>query len=222
MTQTTITQVYNQKYLTPNFFRDRFWLYRPFVKALVAKMGLRKGAHLLDAGCGQGFFTNLFAENGLVATGVDISEVGIAAATSAYTCSGARFASGDIRRLGWKDKFDCVFTRSCSLYNSDIFQEDHETTDALIDYVCKGGCLCFSYYSRLGHPNRSKGWIYHSIDDVRRHFAPYRGAEVYFSLRIETVLLGKFAFTRKVSRLCEQISGVTGRGGELVVFLRKV
>jgi SAM-dependent methyltransferase len=221
MGQTEIYRVYDEKYRTPNFFRDRLWLYRPFVKALVAKIGLRKGARLLDAGCGQGFFTNLFAENGLDTIGVDISKVGISAATSAYASSGAKFVLGDIRRLGWKDEFNCVFTRSCSLYNSHRFEDEREVTEILYSYVRKEGFLIFDYYTRLKPTNRSKDWIYHSVEAVRNHFSRYPGAEVYFSLRIETFLLGKFSFTRKVSRLCERVSYLTGTGGELVAFLQK-
>ena len=60
---------YNEAYLQPDYWHYKTWLYRPFLKALVAKANLKRGAHILDAGCGQGFFTWLFADLGFKALG---------------------------------------------------------------------------------------------------------------------------------------------------------
>jgi SAM-dependent methyltransferase len=212
---------YDECYRTPNYFRDRRWLYRSFVKALIAKAKLRPGACLLDAGCGQGFFTSLFAENGLKTLGVDISPVGIAAATQAYGSTRATFMAGDLLKLGMKNKFDCIFTRSCSLYNATSFEEARDVTDMFLSYLREDGILIFDYYSRLKPTCRSEGWIYHSIRSVQRHFSPYQGVDVYFSLRLEALLLGKFALTRGVSSVSAWLSSLTGAGGEIVAFVRK-
>lgn len=212
---------YNENYRRSNYFGYRTWLYRPFVKAVVRKTGLERGARLLDAGCGQGFFTWLFAENGLNAVGVDVSAVGISNAREIYRCSRARFELGDLLKLGWKNEFDCVFTRSCSLYNSKEFETKQWVTDRLLSYVRPGGILIFDYYSKLGAKEQSQEWIYHSMASVQNHFSHYPGAEVYFSLRVETMLLGKFSFSRQVSGVCAALSNRLGFGGELVVFLRK-
>jgi SAM-dependent methyltransferase len=212
---------YNENYRRSNYFGYRTWLYRPFVEAVVRKTGLKRGARLLDAGCGQGFFTQLFAKNGLDALGVDISAAGVASAREMYRSSGAKFELGNVLELGWKDEFDCVFTRSCSLYNSGEFEAKRGVTDQLLSYLRPGGILIFDYYSRLGATGESREWIYHSMASVQNHFSHYPGAEVYFSLRVETMLLGKFSFSRQVSGLCATLSNRLGVGGELVVFLRK-
>jgi SAM-dependent methyltransferase len=221
ITQPSLREAYDTKYRTPNYFHDRVWLYRSFIKALVAKAKLRRGARILDAGCGQGFFTNLFAENGLQAVGVDLSEVGISAAKETYKHSGARFACGDVRRLPYKNEFDCVFTRSCSLYNSESFEKDHHTTDALFGYVRNQGVMIFDYYTKLNAAKASPEWIYHSVSNIQTHFSRYPGAKIYFSLRLETSLLGRLSFTRLNSCLCEYVSRLIGAGGELVAFVRK-
>jgi SAM-dependent methyltransferase len=217
----TTAENYDEKYATPNYFRDRRWLYKPFIKALAAKAGLKAGARLLDAGCGQGFFTNLFAEVGFDALGVDLSSVGIAAAQRTYTHPGVRFEVGDILQLQNLEKFDCVFTRSCSLYNNTSFAGQARVTDTLYSYVRPRGVLIFDYYTRLQPGKSSVTWIYHSITDARKHFAHYPQAKVYFSLRLETPCLGRFALSALNSRLCQTISALADVGGELVVLVRK-
>lgn len=212
---------YDEKYRTPDYFHDRMWLYRPFVKALIDKACLKPGSRVLDAGCGQGFFTALFAKNRLDTTGVDLSSVGIASARKIYARSGARFEVGDILDLNWGCEFDCVFTRSCSLYNSALFQTQQDVTDTLLGYIREGGTLIFDYYTRPNSYRLGGKWIYHSVAAARRHFSKYNKAPVYFSLRLETVLFRKFSFSPPVSRLCELFSRFTGLGGELVAFVQK-
>jgi SAM-dependent methyltransferase len=220
-TQQQLVEGYNAKYRTPNYFRDRSWLYRPFIKALIAKAKLKRDARILDAGCGQGFFTNLFAENGLEAVGVDLSEVGISFARKKYKDSGAQFEWGDIRQLPYGDKFDCVFTRSCSLYNVRSIDKEHHITDALFRYVRKNGILIFDYYTKLNAAKPSPDWIYHSVSNIQNHFSRYPSAKVYFSLRLEAFVLGRLSFTRLNSCLCEYVSRLSAAGGEVVALVRK-
>jgi SAM-dependent methyltransferase len=216
-----LAESYNEKYRQSNYFRYRGWLYRPFVKALVGRVGLRPGERLLDAGCGQGFFTWLFAECGINAVGVDISAAGVSAASRWYRSPRVTFEVGDILELRWGNEFDCVFSRSCSLYNSENFETEYEVTDTLLSYVRPGGILIFDYYSRLGGREKTKDWIYHSLDSVRKHFSRYPGAQVYFSPRIETMILGRFAFSQQVADACAWLSLRTGMGGELIAFVPK-
>ncbi len=216
-----VKETYDAKYSTPNYFEDQLWLYRPFVKALIAKAKLKNGARVLDAGCGQGFFTNLFAENGLSAVGVDLSEVGISSAKRVYGSSGAEFEVGDILRLNKLDTFDCVFTRSCSLYNSDLFENDLRPTEALYSYLKTGGVLIFDYYTKLKPGLHSPAWVLHSVERVHKHFSRFLGAQIYFSTRLETIVLGGLSFCRLSSNLCENVSRLSGLGGELVAFVPK-
>jgi SAM-dependent methyltransferase len=215
-----IIKAYDAKYKTPNFFTDRSWLYRPFVKALISKAELRSGARLLDAGCGQGFFTALFAEQGIDSLGMDISSVGIEAAKSSCKFSSARFKVGDMLQLPIEEQFDCVFTRSCSLYNTTDFPYDTSVTDQLIRYLRPGGVLIFDYYSRLSENAKAEDWLYHSMAQVKEHFSKYSNAQVYFSLRLEARLLGVFSFSPITSYIANVLSRTFGMGGELVVFVR--
>src|SRR5438270_796113 len=98
-------------YSTPNYFQYRPWLYTAFINALVDRAGAKAGHYLLDAGCGQGFFSYLFAQRGINVVGMDASETGIATAKQTYRSPRLTFKVGDIRHLGCSNQFDYVFAR---------------------------------------------------------------------------------------------------------------
>jgi SAM-dependent methyltransferase len=211
---------YDEKYRRDQYFKYREWLYRPLVKALVRKAKLKRGCSVLDVGCGQGFFSWLFADLGLKAVGIDISAEAVRSAEKRYGVSGARFEVGEfsVRPGG---TYDCVFVRSLSAYNTEDFRCDHTATDALLTLLSPGGVLIFDYNTKLSPKAKSETWNFHSVADVRRHFSSYPGAEVYFLLRIETLVLGSWAFRLPLTRLSAFISQRTGIGGELIAFVRR-
>jgi SAM-dependent methyltransferase len=181
---------------------------------------LRPGSVVLDAGCGQGFFTALFAELGFDAYGIDLSVEGIRAASRNYGATGAHFVVGDVRQLdGENNRVDCVFTRSCSLYNCAAFAEGQGPTDQLLKCIKPGGVLIFDYYTRLNPGQKSASWLYHSLSDVRAHFKKYPAAKVLFSLRLESILLGKLALTVPVSWFSAAISRCCRIGGEAIAIV---
>jgi SAM-dependent methyltransferase len=215
----TVAATYDRFYRQPNYFQYRDWLYRPFIRALIRAAGLQAGSRVLDVGCGQGFFTGLFAEAGLDALGADLSAEGVAQAARRYGASGAKFEVGDALRLPYPAAFDCVFTRSCSLYNFPDFAERREVTETLLGYVRPGGVLIFDYYTNLCVRKAGGSWRYHSLAEARRHFGAFAGSRVCFSMRLDTLLLGRHAFG--LTGVNALASRVTGIGGELVAFVPK-
>jgi len=213
---------YDQKYRAGEYFRYRRWLFRPFVKALTTRAKLRSGSSVLDAGCGQGFFSGLFAELGMRPVGVDISGEAVQTARKNYAAGGATFEVGDVSSLRYENEFDCVFVRGCSLYNSEGFVANQHVTESFLRYAKKGGVLIFDYYTNFCPRKVSKSWLYHSLNDTRRHFSRYAGAEIYFSLRLDTLFAGRFGFSKVMTRLGEIISRTAGLGGELVVLVPKI
>ncbi len=212
---------YDRKYRQAGYYGYRPFLYRPFVRALTRKAGLRAGQSILDVGCGQGFFTGLLAAQGLRATGVDLSSEGIASARRDFGATGAEFRVADIFALGPDAAYDAVFVRSCSLYNDPSFGESDELTDVLLSYLKPGGCLIFVYNTNLCPWKKSVAWLYHSYATARRHFARYASARTYFTLRFAAIPLGALAFSRPLTMADSFLSRVSGAGGDLVVFVRK-
>lgn len=218
--QSSVERAYNDHYSRQNYFGYREALYRPFIRALANRAGLRRGASVLDLGCGQGFFTWLFHASGYAATGVDLSAEGIRSATAAYP-RGPAFLVGDVMRLPYQEEFDCVFVRSCSLYNVDDFARDRTVTLRFLTYLKPGGVFVFDYHTCLDL-RRSRGpWRYHSIDALRQHFSEWGDAETFFSLRVETMTFGGRAFNQTTTMAAVALSRVLGVGGELLAIVKK-
>jgi SAM-dependent methyltransferase len=217
----SLVKAYDRDYLRADYFGYREWLYRPYIKALARRARLEPGCSILDAGCGQGFFTQVFVDLGFSALGADMSIEGIRAAKRQYGSTRARYIVGDVRNLGFRSEFDCVFTRSCSLYNREALGELTAVTDKLLEYVRPGGVLIFDYYTRLSPRRKSSSWIYHSLRAVRSHFSQYPRSEVFFSLRADSLIFGSLTFSRPVSAIDATLSRWCGVGGELVAIVRK-
>jgi SAM-dependent methyltransferase len=212
---------YDRAYCKPHYFDHKETVERPFIVSLTQKARLSAGASILDAGCGQGFFTWLFAQLGFRATGIDISNQAILSAQREYTSSGARFEVGDIGSLSYIEAFDCVFARGLSLYNSDDFEVAHHVTDVFLKYLKPGGVFIFVYYTVINPRKRSTTWRYHSVRNIKQHFAKYPSRQIFFSLRSGTGWLRSLAISKPVSLIDMTISYLTGMGGYAVVIVPK-
>lgn len=212
---------YDTCYKTPNYFRYRESIYGPYLKAVFARANLKPDSAVLDVGCGQGFFSSLLRKCGMRVTGIDISETGIRTARESYGSLDIEFLVGDVNAISIEKKFDCVFTRSLSLYNNSDFATRREVTEALMKYVKPGGIFIFAYNTNLSASKANSDWCYHTLQDVRRHFCNYRGAKCLFTLKIEAIILGKYALNRLFSRVDAALSSALGVGGEIVCIVPK-
>src|SRR5579863_3063729 len=217
MTQLAIT--HDDSYRRGHPFTYRTWLYRPFIKAVVQRARLKAGSTVLDVGCGQGFFTRQFADLGLKPLGIDMNADQIHAAKQDHGMSAARFELAEALSLNCEDKYDCVFVRGFSLYNERDLERTHTVTRALLRLLKPGGIMIFAYGTNLCPRKKTSSWTYHSLSDAKKYFSSYTGARVYFSLRLETLLFGKWAFVAPLTSLCALISRTTGLGGELIAFV---
>jgi SAM-dependent methyltransferase len=209
------TQGYNARYAQPNYFRYREWLYARYISSLVSYSKLQPGALVLDVGCGQGFFSHLFHECGMRVHGIDMSEVGIRMATNLYGKAGVTFGVADINTAVFPAKFDCIFVRSCSLYNTEQFATRDEVTAKLLRHLKEGGVLIFAYYTNLSG-KESPDWRYHSLREVAAHFRRYQNGALFFCTKIDTLVIGPWAFTSLVTRLNKLLSKLCGIGGDAI------
>jgi SAM-dependent methyltransferase len=211
---------YNKSYQRGNYFRYPTWIYAPYVSSLIAFCGLEKGGSVLDVGCGQGFFSYLFSKQGMRVHGIDISETGIRAAEILYERFGITFAVSDIKTAVFTKQFDCIFVRSCSLYNSATFPLQNEITDNLLSHLKVGGTFIFAYNSNFSS-RLSPKWRYHSLEDVHQHFRCYSNAKIFFLNKITTCILRKYSINPFITRLNTFLSRTSGVGGDLVCILKK-
>ena len=218
--QTHKSDFYDKTYKQPNYFRYQTWLYDPYISSLISICGLKKGASVLDVGCGQGFFSYLFSKNGMRVHGIDMSETGIRTAQRLYGHLGITFAVSDIETATFPEQFDCIFVRSCSLYNTHSFPQQHETTDGLLKHLKMRGIFIFAYNTNFSQ-KASETWRYHSLEEAGQHFGSYSNAQIIFLNRITTYLFRAHSFTPFVKRLNIILSKAIGVGGDLICILRK-
>jgi len=218
-TSNEVARSYNEVYQQDDYFGYRHWLYLPYVRALISFLGLRKGTTVLDAGCGQGLFTHLFAKEGMSVVGVDVSEVGIARAVHNYPELEGRLVVADLNRPAGLPTVACVFLRCCSVYDVPGMAGTASTTRGLLDLLQPGGVLIFATSSNL--TRTGKTWMSHDFADVRKHFDALGIAyELYFINKIDTYLLGRFAFNRVFTAMNRLVCKLTGLSGDIIVIAR--
>lgn len=96
---------------------------RPTYLDLLDRAELRRGWHVLDAGCGSGSFLPMLAElvgrDGRV-TGIDLAEENVALAAARTTVCPLRTDLGDLRRLPYPDaSFDAAWCANAVQYLDD-------------------------------------------------------------------------------------------------------
>jgi len=213
-------RLYDEVYKQDNYFGCREWLYRPYVKALISLSGLKKGATVLDAGCGQGIFTDLFAKEGMSVFGVDISQVGIQKAKEKYPHLSDHFFVFDLLRPSDIGKVDCVFIRCFSLYDVKDFIGTEPLTRNLFDLLRPEGLIIFAYNSNLSRTGTT--WFNHSLSDIKNHFNLFlSGFEIYFINKLDTFSLGYLSFNKLFTFINQVASGITGFSGDIIVIARK-
>jgi len=217
----SLRESYDDYYRNPNYFSYHEWIYRRYIATLLAVAQLRPGSSVLDVGCGQGFFSSLLQRCGMKVYGIDLSEVGVRCADRAYGFLGARFIVADATRTPFGEQFDCVFTRSLSLYNSATFSSDSTVTDVLLYSVKENGCLLFLYNTNLARTQLHGSWRYHSLENVREHFSTFRNPQIFLVNRLHASFVGKRAFSNLSTRLNSFISSRFDIGADLVCILRK-
>lgn len=175
---------YDQHYAAGGFgYEDRrdhwlSWARRHYVEAF----GLAPG-RLLDVGCGDGFWTSLFAELGFEATGVDLSAGGIETARAKYSGIPFVVADADVALPFEPGSFDVIFCRAISHFGEPDLEAPRVTSLILrlMALLAPGGVLLASY-----HTTRDGGTVhgrtYHPISALVRLLE--RGGDPY---RVELV-----------------------------------
>ena len=211
---------YDDVYRKDNYFAHKQRLYRPFVRSLIAAAGLKRGSDVLDAGCGQGFFSHLLAAEGMTVYGTDMSVVGLQRAKE--LCDGrtaTRFFASDLNCPASTHRFDCVFIRSCSLFNTDRLDQCVTPVSRLLAMVKPNGLFIFVYNTNLSAA--SGQWRQHRLEDIRSLLdQSCRGVHLYFVNKVDTLLFGRWAFNKPLTSVNAFVAGRTGYGGEAVAVYR--
>lgn len=208
---------YDRMYRTKNYFGHSRWVFRPFIRALIAVSGLAPGSRVLDAGCGQGFFSDLLAAEGLRVFSTDISVVGLAV-TRANARNSRVFAS-DLMTAAFVRPFDAVFIRSCSLFNTSELTRLRPFIRQLHGMVRPGGVVIFVYNTNASGARGS--WTHHRLEDLQASFVEFPSeVAVYLANKLDVLVLGTRAFSAQMTRANKLLARLTGFGAEAVVLSR--
>ena len=212
-------EFYDRAYSSSNYFHYDDRLFGPFIRGLIAISGLKKGAQVLDAGCGQGFFSHLLSKEGLEVFSTDISLVGLAAARAAVGGRSSRVFASDLNHSAFIRPFDGVFIRSCTLFNTTDLARRRRFIDTLHGMVKPGGIVMFVYNTNLSGPGGN--WTHHRLEDLRASFTMGRtDIAVYLVNKVDVLVLGSRAFNRTMTRANERLARLTGWGAEAVILSR--
>jgi len=219
---------YDEDYSVPRYYR---WyhrlIYRALVRRCLGRVGVGRGARLLDIGCGEGTVSECFAREGLEVFGLDVSRVGIAraAARAAVRAGPApRYVVADALAPPVRPgAFDMVYARSFPPVMEMLSRGDARSlgdlTRRMLGCLRPGGWLCLSLpVPRRGNRGRYRV-DFRDTAPVERAYAPF-GAEVFLLNRLDIFLLGGRAFSRVVSRANRWWLRLAPRGGEVVVFIQ--
>jgi len=212
---------YDLKYSSEDYFNNRKLINDIYVKSIIKKTGIAKNTCILDVGCGQGHFSYLFNKYGMRVLGIDLSKTGVHYAKQHYVGEGLSFAVCNAYAIPVSTKYDCVFLRSFSLYNTQNIDQIRDITKHLFGYLKKDGLFIFCYNVNYSKKKQSDKWRFHGLNDIKQYFSTYKNKKIYFTSKVDCLILGKFAFNKVFSYINIIASKIFGLGGEIVCIIKK-
>jgi SAM-dependent methyltransferase len=224
---------YDKKYQDPHHYDYKHWMFAPYVRALIKNYAVRTRSHILDLGCGTGFFSQLLCDEKMDVVGVDLSAVGLGMAKASRR-GNIDFVIGSGFELPFRaESFDLIFCRGLSLYNVTDLRTQTSFTTNLFRFLREEGIFIFAYSSNLSRLRNARqtfvrkssfSWFNHTLSDIQQHFSSIDSArllDLFFLNRLELVCFGRFGLTSPFSHLNSLLTKATGIRGEIICVLEK-
>lgn len=178
---------------------------KAFVKALLHRYGIQKGSSLIDIGCGNGLYSNLFYAHGLKVTAVDLSENAITYCSKKYG-TGIDWKCSDVFSLAYENSFDYGFCSFFTFFN--IFDTPEQGTkyvDSIMRYLRHHGILFFTWISDLSAirlPDHRFNIMNFTLQQMNGFFSNYRVESYTLDSRaITSYCMGKYSLNKYITRL---------------------
>ena len=216
-----IQEYYDRFYAKSDFNYYKENITNRFLKTILKKGHVQKGATILDVGCATGFYTRQFGILGYKAVGVDISSVGIFKGHIKYPS--AVLLVGDASVLPLKNSsFDVLFMYGCSLTNTDDLDAIRSFITYLTGFISDDGVLIFIGGSNFsGTTSYPSEWISHSYNDIKKFIdvseACFEGPYITFLKPLSFV--GAISLNKLFSTLCRIFP--TRKSRTIIYYIRK-
>jgi SAM-dependent methyltransferase len=177
-----------------------------FVRSLLGHHRMAAGSRLIDLGCGNGWYADAFARQGLCVTAVDLSDVAIDYARRTHG-DRVTWVAHDALTLPYENQFDYAFCHYFTLFNSADTPADAVAYGrAIMRYLKPGGTLLFVWHSdltavRLEGGSRF-GIMNYTIRQIEAMFPDFRAhSHALDGMARLARCLGRHAFNKYVTRL---------------------
>lgn len=151
---------------------------------LLGRLGVARGARVLDAGCGRGYLTMLLAQTGFDCVGCDVSQDAI---DNAYGRDRVAYVQSPLATLDLGEAFAAVLCIDV-LYHVVDDEEWQRSLEALLAHTQPGGHLCI-VENLTSEPSHSPHCRWRTIADYesfcRQGRAHIVGVETYTPLEIQ-------------------------------------
>jgi SAM-dependent methyltransferase len=216
-----IREFYDSAYHKDNYFSYQSLVYKAFVSAIIDKTRLPKFSSILDVGCGQGHLSYYIACRNMNVYCTDISLVGLRSLNRYDELFKHKRILADILQHPFRDVFDMVISRSCTLHNEYFKGNTVDFVSSMIDCAKPGGIVCVIYNSNL--TSTGTAWFNPTFDAFRKSIEGFPLAELKFFVinKIDTLLLGEAGINRSMTRLNIALARVFRRKYELVAIGKK-
>jgi SAM-dependent methyltransferase len=216
-------QHYDSAYKKKDYFGQQTILYRSFIIGLIKKIGIFPCSVVLDVACGQGYLSYYLLNAGMNVFCTDISISGLQSLDRYDKLFESKRVVSDIFFSPFKNIFDLVFVRSCSLHN-DFFQQrnvSHDFIDKLIDCIRPGGIACIIYNSNL--TGKGNIWYNPTLKCFADSVKTSRLCEVNFYAvnKIDSLIFGRYSFNSFVTNLNVFLAKEFHKNCELISVGRK-
>ena len=186
------------------------------------------GREVLDAGCGSGFFVDLWLSKGALVTGVDLTDVAVERLSARFPS--ARFFVGDLSTWRAPRTYDLVSCFDVLFHIVDDAAWEQAMTN-LTDAVAPGGYFVFTehFFDRVdvvqASHNRSRGRALYETALMARGLAVLDERPTHHLMNRE---LGAFRFLNRVPELLYRVDLallttklLEGDGGNRLVLARR-
>lgn len=136
------------KILAPFYYHNRNFEEK-FVKAIIKKYKIKEKSRILDLGCGNGLYSDIFFKNNMIVTGIDLSENSIEYCKNMYS-EKINFLCQDAFSLKSQEAYDMVFCNFFTYFNAfDNLVDANAYVERMMSYLKTGGYLFFIWISDL-------------------------------------------------------------------------